>query len=360
MAAARRKGRFIGGRPALGYDVDKETHSLKINSSEAELIRHIFDLYIQKQSLLKVTDVVNTEGYRTKQYKAQSGKVFGGKSFKNTGIQWIIKNILYTGKILYKNEIYNGLHAPIISEEIFNKVQAILKENGRLRSSPTNVKQTGLLSQLLYCHPCGKRMFYTYARKKTRHYKYYICQTATKNGYKHCQTKMIAAHLIEKPIIDALNITKWDSLLFEEQRQIIKERINKVEVDRQGETLMANFTDGTKERIQMQTINQNNNPKKEFAKLPVLKQQLLLAHQIQSFLDNGKAANLREISEWTGLSHSRVCQVMNFLNLCLRIQEEIILGDNPIIHKIPEYKTRPICKESDPKKQLIMWQQFTS
>ena len=356
MGAARRKGRFIGGRPALGYNVNKENHTLIINPKEADLVRYIFDLYIKKQSLLKVAETVNTEGYRTKQHNAKSGKFFGGRPFNNTSIQWIVKNILYTGKVLYKNEIYDGLHEPIITEEIFHKTQIILKENTRLRSSPKNTKHVGLLSHLLYCHPCKRKMLYTYARKKTRHYKYYICQTATKRGYKHCATKMIAAHHIEKPIIELLNIQNWDSLFFKEQRQKALELVHKVDVDRKNETLMVYFTNGTNSCLEMHPTNQPKNPKKEFAKLPTLKQQLLLAHQIKGLLDSGKAANLKKISDWTGLSHSRICQVMNFLNLCPSIQEGIILGDDTAIHKIPEYKTRPICKESDPKIQLQLWQ----
>jgi len=39
IAAARRKGKWIGGRPLLGYDVDPETKKLVINTSEAERVR---------------------------------------------------------------------------------------------------------------------------------------------------------------------------------------------------------------------------------------------------------------------------------------------------------------------------------
>ena len=360
MGAARRKGKFIGGRPALGYNVNKENHTLIINPKEADLVRYIFDLYIKKQSLLKVAEIVNAEGYRTKQHNVKSGKIFGGKLFNNTSIQWIVKNILYTGKVLYKNKVFDGLHESIISEEIFNKAQAILKENTRLRSSPKNTKQVGLLSHLLYCHPCGRKMCYTYARKKTRHYKYYICQTATKRGYKHCETRMIAAHHIEKPIIELLSIPSWNSLLFEEQRQKIIEIIEKVEVDREAQTLIIYFKNGKNSHLNMESTNQNKNPKKKFAQLPTLKQQLLLAHQVQEFLDSGKATNLKEISDWTGLSHSRICQIMNFLSLCPQIQEEIILSHDPYIHKTPEYKMRPICKESNHQTQQQIWRKITS
>ena len=357
IAAARRKGKYTGGCPALGFDVNKEKHILVINPKEVPLVHHIFDLYIKEQSLLKVAEIVNSQGYRTKLHKRKSGKTAGGKLFKNTSIQWIIKNVHYIGKVSHKNEIYDGQHEAIISEKIFAKAQAILKENTRLRSSPKKRKHLGLLSHILYCHPCQKKMIHTYARKKNRHYKYYICQTATKHGYKYCPTRMIAARHIENPIIASLNIPRWDTLLFKKQRQKIIELIEKIEVDRESGLLIVHLANGTNTRLQMQSINKTN-PKKEFAKLPVLKQLLLLAHQIHGFLDSGKAANLKEISEWTGLSPSRICQVMNFLHLCPEIQEDIIFDDNDTIRKIPEYKTRPICKEPNREIQQKMWQKI--
>ncbi|MDP8266845.1 MAG: hypothetical protein P9M07_07890, partial [Candidatus Aceula meridiana] len=175
----------------------------------------------------------------------------------------------------------------------------------------------------------------------------------------HCPTKMLASHLIESPIIASINIPSWETLLFKEQRQKIIELIEKIEVDRESGLLIVHLTNGTNTRLQMQPINKID-PKKEFAKLPALKQLLLLVHQIHGFVDSGKAANFKEISEWTGLSHSRICQIMNFLNLCPEIQEDILFGDNDAIHKIPEYKTRPICKESDQEIQQKMWQKIVA
>jgi len=46
MAAAKKKGRFIGGRPGLGYDIDPKTHKLVLNPAEAKVVRKIFELYL--------------------------------------------------------------------------------------------------------------------------------------------------------------------------------------------------------------------------------------------------------------------------------------------------------------------------
>jgi site-specific DNA recombinase len=51
MTAARRKGKWIGGTPVLGYDVAPNGGRLVINEGEAEQVREIFRLYMRHRSL---------------------------------------------------------------------------------------------------------------------------------------------------------------------------------------------------------------------------------------------------------------------------------------------------------------------
>src|SRR5476649_1817613 len=68
MSAAKKKGRWIGGRPPLGYDLDKVNHKLVVNQDEAKIVREIFDLYLEKRSLLSVAIALNEKNYKTKSY----------------------------------------------------------------------------------------------------------------------------------------------------------------------------------------------------------------------------------------------------------------------------------------------------
>src|SRR5436305_9624079 len=54
IAAARRKGKWAGGHPILGYDVDPQKFKLIVNEEEAAQVRAIFDLYLHHQALLPV------------------------------------------------------------------------------------------------------------------------------------------------------------------------------------------------------------------------------------------------------------------------------------------------------------------
>jgi site-specific DNA recombinase len=62
MAAARKKGQWLGGRPPFGYDVEKDGKKLLINQDEANIVREIFKLYLEGNSLLKVALILNEKG----------------------------------------------------------------------------------------------------------------------------------------------------------------------------------------------------------------------------------------------------------------------------------------------------------
>lgn len=65
MSAARRRGKWTGGPPVLGYDVDPRGGRLIINSEEASRVREIFQLYLKKGSILLVARELSRRGWPT-------------------------------------------------------------------------------------------------------------------------------------------------------------------------------------------------------------------------------------------------------------------------------------------------------
>ena len=60
MGAARRKGKWLGGRPVLGYDVDREARRLVVNHQEATRVRAIFQLYLHIGRLIPTVEELAT------------------------------------------------------------------------------------------------------------------------------------------------------------------------------------------------------------------------------------------------------------------------------------------------------------
>jgi len=203
MCAARRKGKWLGGPPILGYDVDREKHKLIVNPEEAAMIRELFDLYLQHQSMLKVAQEANRRGWSTKSYTTKKGVHKGGGRFDKAKLQRILTNVTYTGKIEHKGEIYAGEHQAIIDAKTFDRVQEIIKSNGNGASAIRN-KHGALLKGLLYCASCGAAMAHTYTKKRNRLYRYYVCATAQKQGKEACSTPSLPAQEIEDLVVEQI------------------------------------------------------------------------------------------------------------------------------------------------------------
>ena len=75
------------------------------------------------------------------------------------------------------------MHDPIISEELFNNVQNLLKANSVQRKHSTNAKSGSLLAGLLYDDK-GNKMSPSYSNGKGKQYRYYVSQ-AIKNPADH-------------------------------------------------------------------------------------------------------------------------------------------------------------------------------
>lgn len=386
MAAARKRGQWLGGRPPLGYDVAKDSKKLVINQDDAKLIREIFSLYLKGSSLLKVAQIINGQGFRTKRATSKGGKTFGGIKFGITHIRSIIANVLYLGKVCYAGQIYDGQQEAIIDEETFKKAQEKMKENTIERKATKNTDCTGLLSHILQCKTCGKFMFHTYTLKhKTHKYRYYVCSSAQKRGYNSCPTKSVNAQAIEDATIDCLkrifidNRKKddhpnkqeveallspiWDTLYPEEKRRILKTLVKEIDYNSTSKKLgiMLNGSDTRLEfEVDLKQVRPLNkwHKEKEIEKEPKIRRNLILAYQLQRFLDEGKITSPKQAAQWLNMIEVRIDQIMNMLLLSPKIQEEIICSDNKIISLIPEYKLRPIINEANWQKQGQMWQKL--
>ena len=105
-----KEGDWHGGSGApIGYDfIDG---CLVVNDYEALQVREIFELFLKGNSIHGITDLMKSK--YTNRYSGWNNHGTVGK---------ILKNTTYIGKIRYKGVEYDGLHTPIILEDIFHAV----------------------------------------------------------------------------------------------------------------------------------------------------------------------------------------------------------------------------------------------
>jgi site-specific DNA recombinase len=78
MAATRRKGKWSGGMPVLGFDLDPRGRRLHVNEEEAERVRSIFALYLEHQALLPVVALYLEHQVRQRGEQGRHGGPDGG------------------------------------------------------------------------------------------------------------------------------------------------------------------------------------------------------------------------------------------------------------------------------------------
>jgi hypothetical protein len=77
IAAAKRKGMWMGGVPPLGYDVDNRR--LVPNEREAKLIPHIFQRFVELSSRTALVKELKLDGVTSKAWTTQDGKTRDGR-----------------------------------------------------------------------------------------------------------------------------------------------------------------------------------------------------------------------------------------------------------------------------------------
>src|SRR5262249_54889232 len=97
IAAARRKGKWAGGMPLLGYDVQPRGSKLVVNATEAQRVRAIFRLYREHQGLVPVLAELQRRGWRNKRWRTRQGSWRGGKPFTRNSLRQLLSNVTYRG-----------------------------------------------------------------------------------------------------------------------------------------------------------------------------------------------------------------------------------------------------------------------
>jgi len=206
IAASRARGKWTGGTPILGYDVDRSNGGPKlvVNAVEATQVCEIFELYLELGSLLPVVAELDRRGWVNKVWTTRDGRKRGGLLFDKCRLHVLLTNPLYVGKVKHKKDVYEGEHEALVTDDVFDRVQKQLQRNGRASTTPHRNRHGSLLRGLLFCKACGRAMTHTFACKGTKRYRYYTCTNAVKSGRCKCPSRSLPAAEIEVAVIDQI------------------------------------------------------------------------------------------------------------------------------------------------------------
>ena len=174
MLSRANNGQWNGGRVAYGYDYDKVDKVFTPNPQEAAIVRRIFNMYEEEQSVLYVARCLNEKCVKTR----------SGKAWSATGVHKILTNKFYIGTYVYN--VHNDgraikqraedewiqipfHHEAIIAAEQFDRVQLSLKRNKRggiERGERHTSKHIHTFAGLIKCGVCDANMSATLDRRR--------------------------------------------------------------------------------------------------------------------------------------------------------------------------------------------------
>lgn len=168
IAAMKRAGRWTGGPPPLGYDVIDG--KLVVNDTEAMIVRDIFARYLEVGSYVRLMELLQAEGLRSKAWVNRNGTSVGG-GLASRGMIWsVLGNQLYIGEIKHEHEIYQGIHEPIIDRQTWTRVQA-LRAQRKTVQPPARAGENPLVGLLF--DGWGRKMVCKSGRNAGGVYRYY-------------------------------------------------------------------------------------------------------------------------------------------------------------------------------------------
>jgi site-specific DNA recombinase len=300
IAATRRKGKWSGGMPILGYDVDPRGSKIVVNEDEAARIRTIFELYLEHQSMIATIAAIDERGWVNKRWTTRKGTERGGKRFTKASLHKLLTNVTYLGKLRYKDEVHEGEHEAIVNPDVWQRVQSLLGRNGRTGGSAVRNKFGALLKGILRCVPCDCAMTPSHSTKDgTKRYRYYVCTTAQKRGWNNCPSKSIPAGEMEQFVVDQIRCIGRDPTLIQETvaqaRGLGESQLATLEAERGGlERELSQWNGEVGKLVRQIEPNDTNTP--ETARLADLQERIRGAER--------RATEVRE--QMLGLSHSIV------------------------------------------------------
>lgn len=277
----------------IGYTNNRTTHTIEPDAIQGPIIKRAFELASTGQySLSKLKRILYNEGLRSARAKAEMSK---------SQMQRVLTNPIYFGDFVWKGQYYKGKHHPLITKQLFDKVQVQMGYVKRSKLTKHNFAFTNTMT----CAHCGCSITAEEKRKKSgKSYIYYHCTS----GKGRCDNVIfIREEIINDWISDVLlqiqipeNIIEWTrEALLESHQQERKYHQSQIEtLDVRYRTLQLKIDKAYEDKLEGHIdhdfwITQNSRWKEE--QTQIQSQLTVLRTKNTAYIDHG--LNLLELAK---------------------------------------------------------------
>ncbi|ABD10294.1 Recombinase [Frankia casuarinae] len=199
MGQKAKKGGTLGVAP-LGYlnvreqFEGREVRTVALDPERAPFVVMAFELYATgKFNFHTLRDALTEAGFRTRPTKQ-----WASRPISINKIGEMLRDRYYLGYVRYDGEEYEGRHEPLISQELFDRVQRVLY--AERRAGTRHRTHDHYLKGLVWCDRCRRRLIIMPGKSKSGvRYFYYICQGRLDH---QCDLPYMAVSRVERAIED--------------------------------------------------------------------------------------------------------------------------------------------------------------
>lgn len=186
----------LGGTPGLapiGYlnvrtpNGRRDLRSVIVDPERGPLVSWCFEEFASGEwSGSRLLGEAGRRGLRTR----------SGSALRINMIYKVLNNPYYLGVVSFQGIDYQGSHEPLVSPEVFVKVQEILASH--VSAGEKGTVHHHYLKGTIFCSSCGSRICFTRSAGNGGRYDYFYCAERQRNGV--CPMKYIRVHIIEEAV----------------------------------------------------------------------------------------------------------------------------------------------------------------
>ncbi len=151
------------------------------DDERAPLVRQAFELYATGElPLAALADQMARRGLRNG----------SGRPLTRSRLGEILHNPVYAGKVVWKGVEYVGVHEPLVTEKLFERVQEVFRLHDR--AGERQRRHPHYLRGTLFCGSCGRRLSSLVAKGR---FPYFFCTTRMRR--EGCEELYAAAGAVE-------------------------------------------------------------------------------------------------------------------------------------------------------------------
>lgn len=231
LTMKRKKGEFIGSFAAYGFIKDPLNKGrIIIDEEAAEVVRQIYDWFLEGLGIITICKKLNSLGIvNPTAYKKSKGMNYRHPNSEMNDALWCegtVRRILtdrkYCGDMVqgqnkvtsYKVQksrrvpekdwiIVENTHDPIVSREVYMRVQELL---GRDTRKAPKQEKVYLFSGYVKCADCGRAMNRMTNNHSYGEYRYYLCSTYKRASQEACTRHTIRSDYMEKAVLRAIQL----------------------------------------------------------------------------------------------------------------------------------------------------------